>query len=215
MIDLKKFAEDTYKAAQSPRFWLRSADNLRDGAEAILAKESEYELPYVQAHSNAIRMAAEIAASDGNEFGIQEIKARVPNYPVAQLLYAYARENLLKGIIIAKNPDVINGTRLNGQLKSHDLESLSDRAGFHLHPQEIPIAQALSKLSTWAARYPVALYGEEHKKVPNPHDLLDYGSQHVVMRSLFKRCHAALEELVPISSKNEYDSIVVFRQPGT
>jgi len=215
MSDPKQFAEGTFKAAQSPSAWLMSAERLRDGAEAIFTHEQPYELAYLRAHDVATKEAVAMAYSEGKDAGIVEIKARTPNYPAAQLLYAYALENLLKGIMVSNDPTLVSGGKLNPKLQTHDLLKLAKAAGFTLHAQEIPIAEALAKLSVWAGRYPVALFQNSFVTAPNADALLDYGSQHPTLRELFDRCHTALASQLTKPFSTRFDSIVVFRQPGT
>jgi hypothetical protein len=215
MRDLKKFKRDIFRAAQNPVSWVLSAERLRDGAEAILAHEQAFEIPYFRAHDAATQKAMAIAYSEGNVSGIADIEARVPNYPAAQLLYAYALENLLKGIRIAKDPSLVSGGKLNRKLASHDLVVLAKDAGFVLHVQEIPVAEALSKLSIWRGRYPVALFEADFASAPNADELLDYGSRHSIVRAMYARAHAELSALLPESISNRHGAIVVFRQPGT
>ena len=212
MIDSKKFTRDVFKAAQSPQLWLLSASRLRDGAEAILEKELKYELPYIRAHKQAFGQATANAYSDRNDAGTAEIKARVPNYPVAEMLYGYALENLLKGIIVANDPLLISDEKFNAKLKSHDLIQLSKTCEFALNPQEIHVAKALSKLTEWAGRYPVALRQNEFAAgIPSRDELLDYGSQHPTMRMLFNRCYSELERLLPKAIGSQYGVVVVFK----
>lgn len=213
MPDLKKFAKDTFKAAQSPAAWLMSAERMRDGAEAILTQEQPFEIPYLQAHEAATQYALAQMAS-GTSDGIAEIKARVPNYPAAQLLYAYALENLLKGLIVAKNASLVSGGKLNKKLLGHDLKALAADADFTLYTQEVEITEALSKLSVWAGRYPVALFQNEFAKTPNADELLDYGSRHPYVRALFKRCHDELGAPLPKPLTNRFGVVVVLRPPG-
>jgi hypothetical protein len=153
MIDLKKFKEDTFKAAQNPAMWLLTAERLRDGAEAILTAEQEFEIPYYRAHDAATQRAMAIAYSEGNDSGVAEIEARAPNYPAAQLLYAYALENLLKGIWIAKDRSLISSGRLSRKLTSasHDLVKLAQQAGFKLHIRK----------DRWRRRFPYCRYGRD------------------------------------------------------
>jgi hypothetical protein len=156
-----------------------------------------------------------MAYSEGNDTGIADIEARVPNYPAAQLLYGYALENLLKGIWIAKDPSLISGGKLNRKLASHDLAGLAKQAGFALHVQEEPVAKALSKLAVWAGRYPVALLEAEFASTPNADELLDFGSRHPVVKAMYARGHSELTALLPNPLSNLHGAVVVFRQPGT
>jgi hypothetical protein len=209
------FKTDVFKAAQSPASWLLTAERLREGAEAILVHEQGFEVAYFRAYTAATEKAAAIAYSDGNDSGVAEIEARAPNYPAAQLLYGYALENLLKGIRIAKDPTLVSAGKLNRKLTTHDLVELAKEAEFVLHVQEIPVAEALSKLSVWAGRYPVALLEAEFASTPNADELLDYGSRHPIVKMMYDRAHAELSALLPRPITNRHGAVVVFRQPGT
>src|SRR5262249_2169433 len=149
------------------------------------------------------------------EGGVAEIRAIPPNYPPAQLLYAYAIENALKGLIVANTPALIEERKLSDALKSHDLIKLAEKAAFAVHPQERPVLEALSELSIWAGRYPVALSRREHVGAPVPDELLDYGSAHPVMRRFFKRAREELEGRLPRPIGSRFGALVVMRQPGT
>jgi hypothetical protein len=214
MTDLKKFREDTFRAAQSPANWLLTAERLREGAEVILSHEQAFEMPYLQAYNAAAKEASAIAYSEGKDSGFAEIKSRAPNYPVAQLLYGYALENLLKGIWIAKDPSLISSGRLNRRLACHDLVKLAKQSGFVLHIQETPVAQALSKLTVWAGRYPVALLEAEYSSAPNVDELLDYGSRNLIVEAIYNRGFHELTSLLPKPISNRFGGVVVFRQPG-
>jgi len=111
-VDLKEFAKELFKTAQRPVAWLLSAERLRDGAEAILKHELPNEIPYFRAHAAAEQEAVAEAYSDVKDAGVVEIKAIPPNYPPAQLLYAYAIENVLKGLVVANAPQLIEEREL-------------------------------------------------------------------------------------------------------
>ena len=171
--------------------------------------------PYFRAYDDAVKHAQGIAFSEGNDTGHAEIKARTPNYPPAQVLYAYAIENALKGLIVAKNPHLIDGDRLNKTLHSHDLRSLADTATFQVHVQEEPVLKALSLLSVWAGRYPVALHQREYVGVSNSDELLDYGSRNSIVRMFFERARKELESNLPKPLESRFSVVVVVRPPGT
>ena len=196
VTDPKEFAKQLFKAGQQPAAWLRSAGHLRDAAEAIL----EHELPAERAYSQAFKLAdeeatAESVRNDTGE-GTAEIKAIAPNYPPAQLLYAYAIENVLKGLIVLKRPDLIREHKLHGELQSHDLNKLAKKAKVTVDQQhERPVLEALTHLSKWAGRYPIAL--GPSVDMPNPNAWLGYGSAHPIMRTFFERAYKELESRVP------------------
>jgi hypothetical protein len=104
-VDLAEFAKQVFKAAQSSAAWLSSAERLRDAAEAIREHEHPNEIRFVEAYADASQKATTEAYSEGNDSGVAEIKAVPPNYPPAQLLYAYAIENALKGLVIASKSE--------------------------------------------------------------------------------------------------------------
>jgi hypothetical protein len=194
--DAKEIAKQTFKAGQQPAAWLRSAGRLRDAAEVILKQE----LPAEVSYSQALEIADEEAVAD--------IKAIAPNYPPAQLLYAYAIENVLKGLMVFKRPDLIQEHELHGELKTHDLNELAKKAKVTVEQRERPVLKALTNLSTWAGRYPIARGPSD--ETPNPNAWLDYGSAHPIMRTFFKRAYNELESAVP-EQIPRFEKRVVFR----
>jgi hypothetical protein len=206
--------QQVYRAGQKPTSWLRSAERLRDAAETILSAEVVKEIPYFRAHEEATQQALSIACTGTNKAGHAEIPCDPPNYPPAQLLYAYAIENVLKGLIVAKDATIVDENIISKKLKSHDLIELSAAAGVTVHVEEQPILAALSDLSVWAGRYPVASRKEDYFRKENPHAMLDYGSKHVIMRRFFDRVRADLGPKLT-GAASRYDVVVVFRPPGT
>lgn len=203
-----------YRAAQNPTNWLLSAERLRNAAEIILKHEMAQEIPYFRAHEAAAQQAMAIAYSGTNESGTAEITCEPPNYPPAQALYAYAIENVLKGLIVANDATLANENKISRRLRSHNLIQLSADAGVQVHVEERPVLIALSDLSLWAGRYPVALNKEDYIGKENPDAMLDYGSQHTIMRRFFDRVLKELESQL-LRVPRRFGAIVVFRQPGT
>ena len=189
-----------------PPLWLHSAERLRDAADVILKHELPAEFPYFQ----ALKIAEEEAA--GNDAGVAEIKAIAPNYPPAQLMYAYAIENVLKGLIVSKRPDLIQEGKLDGELVTHNLVKLADKAEFTIHVQERPVLEALSQVSVWAGRYPVALSRREFVGAPDVDELLDYGSDHPIMRMFFERAHKELKSWLPSRIDSGFGVVVIISE---
>jgi len=213
-MNIQQISQSFYKGAQTPVAWLRSAERLRDAAEVILSHEQQFEIPFFRACDLATQQATAIAYSEGNKSGSAEIECSPPNYPPAQLLYAYAIENVLKGILVANNPSLANENKLNKSLLSHDLNALARMADFQVYVQETPVLDALSKLSVWAGRYPVASRRSESSGAKNSDELLDWGSQNLIVRQFFARGAVGLENKID-KSPTRFGAIVVFRQPGT
>src|SRR5262245_58073328 len=179
-----------FQAAQKPSAWFMTAEHLRDAAEIILRDQVAQQTLYLQAvwrASGEARAAAAIAP-DGSASA--EINCESPNYLPAQLLYAFAIENALKGLIITENPTLLSRTKIS--VKSHDLINLAEQARFDLTSQEIPVLKALSHIAEWAGRYPVATridkYVGQDNRLHWPESLLDdWGSQHPTMRACLER----------------------------
>jgi hypothetical protein len=205
--DPNEFAKLVFKAGQQPAAWLRSAGHLRNAAEVILEHERPAEISYSQALKIADEEASAASVRDG--IGEADIKATAPNYPPAQLLYAYAIENVLKGLIVFKRPDLIKEHKLDGELKNHDLNELAEKAEVTVEQDERPVLEALSRLSIWTGRYPVAL-NQRHTGMPNPNALLGYGSAHSIMRTFFERIYKELESRVP-EEIARFEKVIVFR----
>ena len=89
--------------------------------------EQAAEIPYFQAHAAAEKEAVAEAYGDGNDTGVAEIKAMSPNYPPAQLLYAFAIENVLTGLIVVNTPGLIEERRLNDELTPRTTSSNSPK----------------------------------------------------------------------------------------
>jgi hypothetical protein len=206
--DPKEFAKQLFEAGQQPAAWLRSAGRLRDAAEAILKHELPAERSYLQALKIADEEASAESVRNDTGVGTAEIKATAPNYPPAQLLYAYATENVLKGLIVFKRPGLIQERELHGELTTHNLNKLAEKAEFTVLASERPVLDALSQLSIWTGRYPIAR--GPSLDTPNPNALLRYGSDHPIMRAFFERAYKELESRVP-EQIFRFESVVVFR----
>jgi hypothetical protein len=74
------------------------------------------------------------------------------------MLFGYALENLTKGIIFCREPDLITSTALQ-RLGSHGhgLAYLFDRAGISLTEDERKVLDRTTRLTVWKGKYPVPL----------------------------------------------------------
>jgi hypothetical protein len=207
---------DFFKAAQNPSQWYLSARRLADAAEIILKDQSSREIPYFQAVDEAGKKALAIAITAKDKSGVADIKAEAPNYLSAQLLYAFALENVLKGLMVNRSPGLVDINRVSRLLTKHELVPLAQQAGMIIHPQELPVLKALSHIATWAGRYPVATQFDTYSNPDNPYphgvdpeSLLDYGSAHPVMRSFFERAMEKLRKAIG-GEPSRFGSVVSF-----
>lgn len=199
-LEAEEFRKALFKAGQQPSSWLLSAESLRDAAEIILQGEAKNALSYSQAVENA----NEELAADPAVGASAEIRCEPPNYLPGQLLYGFALENVLKGLIIANDPSVANETKLDDEIAKHELVDLAATAKFEVCPQEVDILKALTQLSVWAGRYPVARKLKHHtttEPLSDSHAFLDHGAHHPIVRNVFHRALAELRSKVPSSSR--------------
>lgn len=193
------WVEEMFKAGQSPSVWLSSAESLQAAAETILEREEAGAPAYFSALEAAGREAVEKSYSSEDKTGVAEVRCEPPNYLPAQLLYAFALENVFKGMMVANDPTLANETKLNSELKSHELDGLAAKAGFALSNEEQLLLRTLSEIAIWAGRYPVASRLVDHTSPPmsDPHDLLNFGRQHPTLRSVFQRAKETLVSKIP------------------
>jgi hypothetical protein len=201
-----------FKAAQEPRAWLESAEKLYAAAELILQDQVRHEIRYFRAYDAATQEALSKACVSAEGAASAEIKADAPNYLPAQMLYAFAIENVLKGLIIAGNPALAGKHTISSEVKSHDLIKLARKASFELAVQELPVMKALSEIGVWAGRYPVAIELAKYSDLlplDDPHRLLDYGAHHPTVRRIFNRAADALKARAS-QSNLRFGVVVVF-----
>jgi hypothetical protein len=173
-----------FEAGQYPTFWFSSAQKLMRAAEIVFRDQTDAADEYEK--------ALDEASYDVESTGMAEIKADSPVFRPAELLYGFAIENLLKGLIVADNPGLISQTELDKGLRTHDLIKLAARAKIALTDDETRVATILSLMNEWAGRYPVAAKVEKHA-IDAFSDLLDWRRDHLIIRRLYERIAALLE----------------------
>jgi hypothetical protein len=194
------------------------AERLRKAAEVILHDQEKREGPFSRAVDAAYQEALTIVTNAPGGVGRAKIHCEPPNYLPGQLLYAFAMENALKGLQFARSPGLISSNKLSRSIKTHNLIELANGANFLLFPQETPVLMALTHISEWTGRYPVASglgrYRSKDNPIPlglDPDALLDWGSQHPIMRVCFDRMIKELETLLP-TPPDPFGSVAVRRE---
>lgn len=79
------------------------------------------------------------------------------------LLMTFAIENLIKGLLVLRNPRYVSSGSLDKDIKTHDLQSLVEKASLRLLMREIKLITKLTHIGLSTARYPVGL--NEHFKI--------------------------------------------------
>jgi hypothetical protein len=176
-----------YKAWQAPVQWLITAQELASSAEELVAAADALKPAYDRAHSAALRELTEGAVQ-------AEVKAMRPRYLPAVLLYAYAIENLLKGLLAAKDPDKMS-EETSRAFQGHVSSRFARLAGFTPDREQARLLDRLEPVVMWIGRYPVALTLAGHSNVyAGRDDAIDPGADIRAVRQLYSGLFAALKK---------------------
>ena len=156
LMDEKKTNSRHFEIAQDPWFWCNSAHRLAAGAESIIQQQAPQEALYNAALTRTEDQLANLAAASPGESVGMYIQEDTPNFLPAALLYAFALENVLKGLMVGRNLVAPSPRKVPKDLRSHDVLALARRVGESLTPDEERVLQQLSHIGEWAGRYPVA-----------------------------------------------------------
>ena len=92
---------------------------------------------------------------------------------VCLMLYGFAMENLIKALIVKKDPSLplIEKGAIKWGVNGHDLLSLIEKAGIDPTEDERLILPALTEWAVWQGRYPTSMDAESYsneRTVLNP-----------------------------------------------
>jgi hypothetical protein len=134
--------EETVPLAKSPDAWRRTAIGLKRSANIIF--EQWYGI-FKRLDGGQIASATTQEAGDLNLL-----------FPTYLLLVGLSLENALKGLMIAKNPSLVE-SKIKWKIKggSHNLIELYKQTGLSAKTDEIELLDALTRAVLWAGRYPV------------------------------------------------------------
>lgn len=171
MINLEKlFVEQA-----APEYWYSYAHELADTADAIYARSKGEWVAYIHTHTDA-----------PNEVYSRPLISR----PVL-LLYGLSLENLIKGLLISEDPQLLNGGKLSKHLLGHDLIKLAERLkSVQLDANERDLLALLSDVVPYHGRYPVPRNAQDIK--PETYISEDVYS---VCKTLFARMEMELYRL--------------------
>ncbi len=123
----------------SPENWFQAALELNDAVQELyLIREKTYYYQTFHFHS---------------ETTVKRPACSRATY----LLMSYALENLLKGIAVLNNPELINKGKIEKEIKTHDLNKLSKLNRFRPNNIQKEFQSILSTQCVSNARYPVGL----------------------------------------------------------
>ncbi|MEJ0069925.1 MAG: hypothetical protein WDO24_15745 [Pseudomonadota bacterium] len=150
------FAKKVFDSSHHPRSWLTMARRLRSSADAIFDRET----PVAARFWDEMRRISENAASGSSLEDFDQEKFPHPNFDAAFMLIAFAVENLLKGIAVAKGLVTFSVQKLPGALATHDLRRLHQLAAptTAVAPH---VLDHLTYMAEWRARYPLPMSVEQ------------------------------------------------------
>ncbi len=136
-MNSKFFKEQFDMGAETPAIWALSANRLKRSGDLIF---DAYEID-LQAMGKGVSPL---------ELNNLEVAG------AATMLFGLAIENLLKAIIIAREPKTVNDGNLRGwPSNGHKLILLAEKAEIPLNEQQKDMVQRLVAFVEWAGRYPV------------------------------------------------------------
>ncbi|MFI5281755.1 MAG: hypothetical protein ACHQ0J_01330 [Candidatus Dormibacterales bacterium] len=128
----------------------RSAEVLMDAHQSTLTRLLEASRPKGYYASYA----------DGSDLISQTFWHNGPSV----MLSGFALENLLKGILVARDPSrVRSAPKMLSWRQNHDLVLLSAEASVQLTSTQIRVMRRLTDYTTWAGRYPTAMNADHMK----------------------------------------------------
>ena len=140
-----KLSPEFFSLQADPIFWQSKAGELHRAA--LLLAQQFFE------DTEALRAALK-ALEEGQTADLPSQPTSVMSQFV--LLAAFSLENLFKGLVLYKEPNLVDGGKTSGIMRSHDLLSLASRAGVSLTPEEHRLCVLASSAAVYWGRYPIS-----------------------------------------------------------
>jgi hypothetical protein len=147
MSNENTFLQQNFRFYQEWHHWLGKAEKLKR-ASLILYNA---DLPDLRLYDEAHKMALQEIGDEGKAL----VRHPHPDMLPAFSMFGSALENLFKGVMVHKDPELIGANKLSPSLKSHDLLELAEAAGVALSEPETRLLAWLSEVVIWKARYSV------------------------------------------------------------
>ncbi len=184
------YLQRLFTKRQHPMYWLISARDLRDAAETIIKDQEPVETKLWEALTEQ--------AKRPKPRGVYWTNAEHPNYTPAHMLYAFATENLIKGLIMAEQPERIGKDELDSTIANHNLLKLVGLISLKFDDDEQKLLERLTHTILWAGRYPVSKVPTG--MMPKGRDgsrlmpkFIHWSEEHGAMRRLYQRLDGDLE----------------------
>ena len=144
--------------------WLHVADTLTQAAHPIFYQAVEQRERCEKASSRAYETAQALFDKSPDRMAAVEVDCEEPAFLPAFLLYGYAIENLLKGLYVLRNPEVVHDQKVQVP-PLHDLVELAALVGYVPTQEEANLLEKISTVTLWSGRYPVARNRLQHGKI--------------------------------------------------
>jgi hypothetical protein len=135
----------------TPALWLRQGDLLRESADVLFV------------HGRKLWESERRHGKDGEMLPDLSVDQSIVMY-----LYALAIENVIKGIIVARNTAKLCTGEIPWSRYGHRLSKLFSEAGLKFKDtyEEQLIGEHFQHFLNWGGRYPIPRYKDEFKKSP-------------------------------------------------
>ncbi len=133
-----------YELSGDPIFWKGKANELKCSA-IVLADKFFNDCQALKRY-----------VSDHEATGDSNVQLNCSTLSQFMLLSGFALENLFKGLIIYKEPNLVSSGQIQGILRSHDLLALASRAELILSDEEKRFCILASSATISWGRYPIS-----------------------------------------------------------
>ena len=145
--------------AKEPISWLSTSRGLKHAADHIYdiyyaASEQQLRRIVEEVESGQIQKSQTLLGKELEEYLDCQL------LPVYLMLMGFSLENLLKGIVIRQQPELLKPDG-SFNLKSHKLVILAQMGNIQLLPEEESTLETLTTATEWASRYSVPLKQED------------------------------------------------------
>ncbi len=156
-LAIDHYWKQQFEFAKNPRIWLSKAYDLKYAADTLfkISKKAAK-----TGYANFVKSTKDGTFKNGErKLSRKETKIRMDAELSREcfLLWGFAFENILKGILISKYPEFIKTRGIDEKLKTHNLLLLANRCDVRLNKTEIKIFERLTKDIVWRQRYPIPL----------------------------------------------------------
>lgn len=187
-MDPQKFLARHFEWYQASHHWYAKAIELRRSARALYKSL----LPGLRRHEQAVRRANRLLDEEARK--VVAVRAHCPDARPVYMLYGFALENLLKGLLIARNPHLIGKQSLSKIIKRHGLRALLADAHITTNSTENDVLRWTEEVVIWKARYPVPTdVGKATELLEGSLTLRQYQRRKQILESIFVRVENALK----------------------